>query len=206
MGDLISPDRAVVTLVAFQPARERSAGNRRSAAMGVQVGLLGGFSVVRDEALVPGDAWRRRHAAQLVQLLALSRDRRMHREQVVDALWPGLPWDEAAPRLHKAAHYARRALDDPGAVVLRHELVTLFPDRDDVEIDVDEFSRSATRALRAGDEALAAVALQWYGGPLLAPGPPHPWAEGTRPAGGRKHPGLLRLLGRGDDPPPAGPA
>jgi len=167
--------------------------------MGVQVGLLGGFSVVRDEALVPGDAWRRRHAAQLVQLLALSRDRRMHREQVVDALWPGLPWDDAAPRLHKAAHYARRALDDPGAVVLRHELVTLFPDRDDVEIDVDEFSRSATRALRAGDEALAAVALQWYGGPLLPHDPYQPWTEEPRRAVRQQHLDLLRLLGRWND-------
>src|SRR3954464_10782699 len=103
--------------------------------MSVQVKLLGGFEVVHDGVPVAAEAWVRRHAAQLVQLLALSRDRRMHREQVVDALWPGLPWDDAAPRLHKAAHYARRALDDPGAVVLRHELVTLFPDRDDVEID-----------------------------------------------------------------------
>ena len=80
--------------------------------MSVQVRLLGGFGVDRDHVPVARDAWGRRQAAQLVQLLALTRDRRMHREQVIDALWPGLSWDAAGPRLHKAAHYARRALDD----------------------------------------------------------------------------------------------
>jgi DNA-binding SARP family transcriptional activator len=93
--------------------------------MSVRVRLLGGFEVDRDGVPVARDAWGRRQAAQLVQLLALTRDRRMHREQVIDALWPGLSWDAAGPRLHKAAHYARRALDDQGAVVLRHELVAL---------------------------------------------------------------------------------
>src|SRR5205814_8270589 len=121
------------------------------AASGVQVSRLGGFDVARDDALGSPDAWGRRQAAQLVQLLALARDRRMHREQVIDALWPGSSWESAGPRLHKAAHFARRALDDPRAVVLRHELVTLFPGRDDVEVDVHEFTRTATRALQTGD-------------------------------------------------------
>ena len=133
-------------------------------------------------------------------LLALARDRRMHREQVVDALWPGLSWDVAGPRLHKAAHYARRALGDPGAVVLRHELVALFPERDDVEVDVREFTRAATRALQSGDETLATEALTWYAGPLLPEDPYEPWTEepaARRP--GAQHLDLLRLLGRWDD-------
>ena len=104
-----------------------TSGRPEGAAMSVQVRLLGGFEVVRDGVPVAAEAWVRRQAAQLVQLLALSRDRRLHREQVVDALWPGLSWDAAGPRLHKAAHYARRALDDPGAVVLRQELVVALP-------------------------------------------------------------------------------
>ena len=55
------------------------------------------------------------------ELLALTEGRSMHREQVMDALWPELSVDAAGPRLHKAAHYARRALgDQPHAVQLRH--------------------------------------------------------------------------------------
>ena len=194
-----APDSAQSTLVAFPAAREGTAGNRKGAAMGVQVHLLGGFGVARDEATVAADAWGRRQAAQLVQLLALARDRRMHREQVIDALWPGLSWDAAGPRLHKAAHYARRAVDDPDAVVLRHEMVALFPGRDDVEVDVHEFSRTATRALQTSDEALAAEALKWYAGPLLPHDPYQPWAEEPRRAARQQHLELLRLLGRWDD-------
>src|SRR5215218_1275220 len=167
--------------------------------MSVSIRLLGGFEVIRDDVPVPGDAWVRRQAAQLVQLLALSRDRRMHREQVVDALWPGLSWDSAGPRLHKAAHYARRALDDAGAVVLRQELVSLFPGRDDVEVDVREFGRAADRALQTGDEELAGEALRWYRGHLLPDDPYEPWTDEARTAARGQYLDLLRLLGRWRD-------
>lgn len=167
--------------------------------MSVQVRLLGGFEIVNDGVPVAAEAWVRRQAAQLVQLLALSRDRRLHREQVVDALWPGLSWDSAGPRLHKAAHYARRALDDTGAVVLRQELVALLPGRDDVEVDVREFGRAASRALQSDDQALAAEALSWYGGPLLPDDPYEPWTDESRTACRRQYLDLLRLLGRWHD-------
>lgn len=167
--------------------------------MSVQVKLLGGFEIVNDGVPVAAEAWVRRQAAQLVQLLALSRDRRLHREQVVDALWPGLSWDSAGPRLHKAAHYARRALDDTGAVVLRQELVALLPGRDDVEVDVREFGRAASRALQSDDQALAAEALSWYGGPLLPDDPYEPWTDEARTACRGQYLDLLRLLGRWHD-------
>lgn len=167
--------------------------------MSVQVRLLGGFEVARDQVPVAADAWARRQAAQLVQLLAMARDRRMHREQVVDALWPGLSWATAAPRLHKAAHYARRALDDPDAVVLRHELVALFPGRDDIEVDLVEFTDAATQAVQTHDEELARRALERYGGPLLPHDPYAPWTEEPRTAARRHRLELLRLLGRWDD-------
>jgi DNA-binding SARP family transcriptional activator/tetratricopeptide (TPR) repeat protein len=199
MAGVGATDSAVSTLVAFRATREGTAGNRKGAAMGVQVQLLGGFGVTRDDVTVAADAWGRRQAAQLVQLLALARDRRMHREQLIDALWPGLAWETAGPRLHKAAHYARRAVDDQGAVVLRHELVALFPDRDDVEVDVHEFSSAATQALRAGDLTLAAEALRWYTGPLLPHDPYQSWADEPRRAARHQHLELLRLLGRWDD-------
>jgi DNA-binding SARP family transcriptional activator len=199
MREVNAPDSAVQALVAFRAAGEGSAGNRKGAAMGIRLGLLGRFGVARDDTPVTADAWRRRQAAQLVQLLALARDRRMHREQVIDALWPELSWDAAGPRLHKAAHYARRALNDPDAVVLRDELVALFPGRDDVEVDVHEFRRVATQALKSGDKALAAEALRWYSGPLLPHEPYQPWTDEPRRVVRQQHLDLLRLLDRWDD-------
>jgi DNA-binding SARP family transcriptional activator/predicted negative regulator of RcsB-dependent stress response len=167
--------------------------------MSVQVRVLGGFGVVRDGVPVSADAWGRRQAAQLVQLLSLSRDRRLHREQVIDALWPGLSWETAAPRLHKAAHYARRALGDQDAVVLRHEVVSLFPDRGDVEVDLREFARAAAQALQAEDRVLAAEAVGRYAGPLLPHDLYEPWTEEARRTARQQHLDLLRLLGRWDD-------
>jgi len=78
--------------------------------MHVHIRLLGGFDVTVDDRSITTQSWRRRSAANLVKLLALQPERRLRREQVIDALWPDLMLDEAAPRLHKAAHYARTAV------------------------------------------------------------------------------------------------
>jgi hypothetical protein len=57
--------------------------------------LLGRFSVQVETRLVPELAHRRRPAA-LLQLLALAPGHRLHREQVLDLLWPELEPDAAA--------------------------------------------------------------------------------------------------------------
>src|SRR3954465_5952363 len=92
-----------------------------------QAGPLGGLAVVVGGRPVPGDAWRRRSAAALVKLLALTPGHRMLREQVTDALGPARLLADAPPRLHTAAHYARAALGSRDAVVLDQGTVTLFP-------------------------------------------------------------------------------
>jgi DNA-binding SARP family transcriptional activator len=66
--------------------------------MNVSIRLLGGFEVVVDGRPVPARSWRRRAAAALVKLLALQDTRRLHREQVIDALWPDLLLDERLSR------------------------------------------------------------------------------------------------------------
>ena len=86
--------------------------------MRVEIDLLGGFAVRVDGRVVPAAEWRRRQAAALIKLLALAPRRTLHREQVIDALWPDISMEDAAPRLHKAAYYARRSLGDPRALVL----------------------------------------------------------------------------------------
>ena len=94
----------------------------------VRIALLGGFDVVVAGSTVPRAEWRRRQAANLVKLLALTPGRALHREQVTDRLWPDLDVEAAGPRLHKAAHYARRSLGSLRALVLDGEIVALFPD------------------------------------------------------------------------------
>src|SRR4051794_26737970 len=84
----------------------------------VEIALLGGFEVRVGDRPISADRWSRRHSTALVKLLALAPGLSLHREQVIDALWPDLDVDIAAPRLHKAAHYARKTLGRRDAVVL----------------------------------------------------------------------------------------
>ncbi|MGH3506452.1 MAG: hypothetical protein ACRDO2_04515, partial [Nocardioidaceae bacterium] len=94
--------------------------------MDVDVRLLDGFSVHLDGVHIDGAAWHRRKSAELIQLLALTPGARLHRERVVHALWPDLPLEQALPRLHKAAHFARKALSPASGILeLRQDVVAL---------------------------------------------------------------------------------
>src|SRR5215207_813826 len=167
--------------------------------MTVGVRLLGGFEVTVDDVPVPAPTWSRRQAAALVKLLALSPGCRLHRERVIEALWPGLSLEMAGPRLHKAAHYARRALgDDAGSLVLRQEMVTLLVDAD-VVVDADEFRRAAEAALAEGSVAAAESALDSYAGPLLPDDLYEPWVEEVRDTLRLLYLDLLRLACRWED-------
>lgn len=173
--------------------------------MRVQVRLLGRFEVVVDGRSVPARSWRRQSASRLVKLLALQPSYRLHREQVIDALWPDVPPDTGAARLHTAAHYARAALGEPRSVVVSQGTVALFPDVD-VEVDVTVFERAAEAARNAGDaQHAAAAAAALYAGNLLPDDLYEPWTEEARDRLRLHHREVLRAAGRfealvADDP------
>ena len=114
----------------------------------VAITLLGGFAVTVDGRAVDPSHWRRRPAANLVKLLALAPDRRLHREQVIDALWPDVAVADAAPRLHKAAHFARRALG-PDAIAVDRRRGAAAPRARRWRSIVVDFETAATAALDA---------------------------------------------------------
>jgi len=160
----------------------------------VDVVLLGRFEVRVGGRPVPPGKWARRHSAALVKLLALTPTRSLHREQVIDALWPDLSIAEAAPRLHKAAHYARKALGFRNALVLAADSVRLCPD-DEVHVDAVEFQRWAAAAAAEGGVAPAKATLAVYGGQLLPLDVYETWTEQPREHLGRLHHELLRQSG-----------
>jgi DNA-binding SARP family transcriptional activator/pimeloyl-ACP methyl ester carboxylesterase len=145
----------------------------------MEIRLLGAFEVWVNRRRVPAQAWRRRRASDLVKLLALAPRHRLHREQVIDALWPDLPPEAGGANLRKAAHYARAALGSKDAVVLRQGQVGLWPDAE-LAVDVERFETEGESALRAGDaEACAAVAAD-YRGELLPDQRYEEWAGERR--------------------------
>lgn len=164
----------------------------------VHVSLLGEFRVEVDGVPVDRERWERPQARTLVKLLALAPDQWLHREQVLDALWPDDPVDEAAPRLHKLAHYARRALGDADAVVLHDDQVLLAPEADLV-VDADDFEDLANRAVDQQDETLAVQAADLHGVGLLPEDRYEPWCEDRRRHLRRLHLDVLRVAERWED-------
>src|SRR4051794_23741310 len=84
----------------------------------VQIRLLGGFALLSDGAAVD-ERWRLRKAKTLVKLLALAPGHHLHRDVVLDALWPHQDPAAATNNLHQALHAARRALG--GQHVVLHD-------------------------------------------------------------------------------------
>jgi len=165
--------------------------------MRVQVRLLGRFEVAVDGRVVPARAWQRQSASRLVALLALQPSYRLHREQVLDALWPDLPPDTAAARLHAACHYARTALGAREAVVVARGSVALLPGAD-VEVDVTRFEAAVAVAREQDEPQAAAAAAALHPGPLLPDDLYEPWTEAPRARLRLRHREMLRAAGLHD--------
>ena len=148
----------------------------------LEIHLFGPFSVVGDGLPVADDQWQRRKPQLLVKLLALQPHRQLHREQVMEFLWPEHEPESAANSLHKTIHAARRALEPQLAsgaassfILTRKQHVTLSaPGR--LWVDVDEFERLAAAALKREDLPACEAALALYTGELLADDPYEDWA------------------------------
>jgi DNA-binding SARP family transcriptional activator/predicted negative regulator of RcsB-dependent stress response len=132
----------------------------------VAIQLFGRFSVAVDSVSISGDAWRSRRAADVLKLLALAPAHRMHRAQVMEALWPESDPQASGTNLRKALHFARLATGDEQAIVNERGVLVLWPDAR-VETDVERFEAAAQRALDAGDEAFCRSAADLYRGDLL---------------------------------------
>ena len=161
----------------------------------IHLTLLGRFAVTVGGVPVAEAGWKRRRAAAVVKVLALAPGRRLHREQVIDLVWPGDTIAAAVPKLHKAAHFARRAIGVPDSVVLRGDQVVLCPGGN-VTVDAVRFGELARQALVTGDAALAREALALYGGELLPADRYEEWAETRREQLSQSHLDLLRLDGQ----------
>jgi predicted ATPase len=137
----------------------------------VAIKLLGGFTATHGGEPIDPSVWRLRKGRELVKLLALAPGHRLHREQLMDALWPDLDPAAAANNLHQVVHVARRALG-ADSIELREELLTLR-----ASVDVDDFERAAEHARRTGSPGAYRAAVSLYGGELLPENRYDDWAR-----------------------------
>ncbi len=156
---------------------------------GIAVRCLGGLELVVGGAPVDLSAVKPR-VRSLVRLLAMCGSRPVHRETIVEALWPDADARVGTRNLQVAVSSLRQLLE-PG--VARGEASVVVRDGDayrlsvEGDIDVERFERhlAAGRALAAGgqpDAARAALldALGLYRGDLFPEEGPSEWVVGER--------------------------
>src|SRR5215212_7343654 len=159
-----------------------SRGRQDSVPEAVRVWLLGGFWVSVGSKTIEQDQWRLRKAASLVKLLAVAPGHRIHREQVMNLLWPDLGRKAASNNLRRVLHTARKVLDSAtGSLYLasQDESLMLCPGGQ-VWVDAEAFAESAVSARRSRDPSAYRATLELYAGELLPDDRYEEWAEDRR--------------------------
>lgn len=130
----------------------------------LKIRLLGTVSVERpDGTAVVGRLWRRVKVRALLAYLALQRGRRVHREALIDILWPELPYEAALRNLNATVYKLRRSLEPAlgngrDSRYIRYESGLYWLDgagRHWLDVDVVEDRLNAARQMPPGLAALA---------------------------------------------------
>jgi DNA-binding SARP family transcriptional activator len=130
--------------------------------------------------------WTLRKAKSLVKLLALAPHHRLHREHIIDRLWPDRGPKDGANNLHKALYVARRILE-PDLVPrrassylhLRHDLLVLEAPGE-LWIDVEAFLAAARAAHEGRTPQAYQEVLRLYTGDLAPEDRYEDWAIAHR--------------------------
>jgi DNA-binding SARP family transcriptional activator len=158
--------------------------------------MLGEFSVERVGVGQAVSEWPRRSAKTLIKLVAVQPGHALHREQVIDVLWPKVDAEAALNNFGKALHAARRALEPERpqrqeSAYLRLADGMLALNTEHVIVDTDEFEQLAEDALRNREIAAYEAAFAAYGGELLPQDRYESWCSERRSALAELH---IRLL------------
>jgi predicted ATPase/DNA-binding SARP family transcriptional activator len=145
--------------------------------MPVRIALLGGFTVSVDGAVVR-QRWRLRKAKTIVKLLALAPGHRVHRDVLIEQLWPEADPVVGANNFHQALHAARRVVGAEHLVL--HDDVVVLGGEDGLSVDVDDFDAAAARAASSGAPDDVRHALGLWSGELLPEDLYEDWAAPHR--------------------------
>lgn len=156
-----------------------------SSELRLRVGVLGQFFLCLDDRVLTTPQ-RRKKASDIIKLLALQPKQRLHREQVLEALWPDLEEKSGMNNLHQNLYHARRMLEPgltagarPRFLTFEHETLVLYAGGS-VEVDYAEFLRLLSQARIQKDAALYEAAVALYQGDLLPEDIYEDWTEPQR--------------------------
>ncbi|HKX74911.1 MAG TPA: BTAD domain-containing putative transcriptional regulator [Acidimicrobiia bacterium] len=157
----------------------------------VSIGALGGFRVTVEGEPVAATAWQSKKAREILRVLVARRGTPIHREMLMELLWPEEDPKRTANRLSVALSVIRGVLDPGKAYPADYYLEA---DRDSVglhlphlAIDLEVFHSTVNAgfsAARTGNPARAAALLEeaeaLYLGDLFEDEPYEDWAQAAR--------------------------
>lgn len=171
----------------------------------VAIRFFGGFHLTVGESALDLGALKPR-ARQLLRLLALKSGARVHREVLLEALWPDATPEGGTRNLQVAVsslrHVLGRALRPPLPLYVERQGDTYrLAVAVDASVDLVEFDRASTaaRLARAAGQTSAAIAalermLELYVGDLLPEDGPAEWVVGERERRRWQAAGAARML------------
>jgi DNA-binding SARP family transcriptional activator len=170
----------------------RVAGTEMPPVATVQLRCLGGFSLAVRGRTVDESAAKPMERA-LLHLLSMQAGEQVHREALIEALWPEAERDAGLHRLQVAISSLRRLIavdheDQPLLLAREGDSYRLIvPEDSDVDLwQLDTHLRRAALARNSGqfllEEESLAAALAAYGGPLLPGDGPANWVVSRRQA------------------------
>ena len=148
--------------------------------------LLGEFRVSVGSRTIAEREWTLRKAKSLVKLLALAPRHRLHREHVIDRLWPDMGPEDGANNLHRVLYVVRHILEPDlpprrasSYLQLRHDLLVLEAPGG-LWIDVEAFLAAARTAHEDRTPQAYREALRLYTGDLVPEDRYEDWAIAYR--------------------------
>jgi DNA-binding SARP family transcriptional activator len=157
----------------------------------LELRCLGPFEVLQRGVPVPAESFTRSKALVLLKLLAVRMGAPVHREVLIEQLWPEVEPQLGANRLHGVVHDLRAVIEPHRSErewrYIRSRGDFYYLDLGaPVELDLARFRRLVADGLRAGPEkegdAIAGLetALGLYRGELLEDDPFAEWCEAER--------------------------
>jgi predicted ATPase/DNA-binding SARP family transcriptional activator len=152
----------------------------------LRIEMLGTFRLSVDGVPVEAARWSRRKSKLLVKLLALQPQHQLHREQIIELLWPDQGFSASVNNLYKTVHATRRALEpelvsgNDSHFILTQDQHVMLRAPHELWIDIEVFQRFASDALKHADVRACEAALSLYQGDLLAEDPYEDWINARR--------------------------
>ena len=140
---------------------------------GLSICLLGGLRVYVGNRAIDDQSWQRKQAKTLLKLLVIAPDHSLHKEAIIDRIWPNATPNHATRTLNKILHVLRHTLEPE----LAHGKDSAYIQRDSnlinlvaphyLHIDVERFQQQYKQALTSMNLAALRAAANLYTGELL---------------------------------------